>query len=49
MKQDEINHRVSAERAGAAQLSWPGRVALCGRCRAVMTWDRLLDVRPVEG
>jgi ubiquinone biosynthesis monooxygenase Coq7 len=36
MKQDEINHRVSAERAGAAALPWAVRGAMRGLSR-VMT------------
>ncbi|CAM3638191.1 2-polyprenyl-3-methyl-6-methoxy-1,4-benzoquinone monooxygenase [Bordetella sputigena] len=36
MKQDEINHRVSAERAGAAPLPWPVRGAMRALSR-VMT------------
>lgn len=36
MKQDEINHRVSAERAGAVHLPWPVRGAMRALSR-VMT------------
>jgi ubiquinone biosynthesis monooxygenase Coq7 len=36
MKQDEINHRVSAERAGAAGLPWVARTAMRAMSR-VMT------------
>lgn len=36
MKQDEINHRISAERAGAAALPWPVRGAMRALSR-VMT------------
>lgn len=37
MKQDEANHAVAAERAGAARLPWPLRLAMRGAARVMTT------------
>ena len=37
MKQDEANHAVAAERAGAARLPWPLRLAMRGAAKAMTT------------
>ena len=37
MKQDEANHAVAAERAGAARLPWPLRLAMRGAAKVMTT------------
>lgn len=37
MKEDEANHAVAAERAGAARLPWPLRLAMRGAAKAMTT------------